>query len=39
MFDQIVKLVKEHLESGPAVANAVPGDQKRQFRRNCQSYH
>ena len=28
MFDQIVKLVKEHLESNPEVANAIPEDQK-----------
>jgi len=28
MFDQIVKLVKEHLESDPAVADAIPEDQK-----------
>lgn len=28
MFDQILKLVKEHLDSNPEVANAIPEDQK-----------
>ena len=28
MFDQILNLVKEHLESNPEVANAIPEDQK-----------
>jgi len=28
MFDQILDLVKEHLESDPKVANAIPEDQK-----------
>lgn len=28
MFDQILDLVKEHLESDPKVANAIPNDQK-----------
>jgi uncharacterized protein YidB (DUF937 family) len=28
MFDQILNLVKEHLESDPKVANAIPDDQK-----------
>ena len=28
MFDQILNLVKEHLESNPEIANAIPEDQK-----------
>jgi uncharacterized protein YidB (DUF937 family) len=28
MFDQLLNLVKEHLESHPEVANAIPEDQK-----------
>ena len=28
MFDQLVNLVKEHLDSHPEVANAIPEDQK-----------
>ena len=30
MFDQIEKIVKEHLESHPEVANAIPDDQKQE---------
>ena len=29
MFDQILNLVKEHLEADPKVANAIPEDQKK----------
>ncbi len=28
MFDQIVKLVKEHIEDDPAIASAIPDDKK-----------
>jgi uncharacterized protein YidB (DUF937 family) len=38
MFDQIVKLVKEHLESNPEVANAIPEDQKQAVHEEIASH-
>jgi len=38
MFDQIVKLVKEHLESNPEVANAIHEDQKQAVHEEIASH-
>jgi uncharacterized protein YidB (DUF937 family) len=38
MFDQLVNLVKEHLDSHPEVANAIPADKKQAVHEEIASH-